>query len=487
MNDAPHKTDNDFRDHLATADQTGRRVWVFPAKPKGRLYTARSIVSVFLLAFLFGAPFIRVGGQPILLFNIIERRFIIFGVTFWPQDFFLLVLGAITLVIFIILFTAVFGRLFCGWICPQTIFLEMVFRRIEYWIEGGPSRQKQLAARPWDESKVFKRTLKHTLFFAISFLIGNTFLAYIIGTDNLFRIVTDNPLNHLGGLTAMIVFSFLFYGVFAWFREQACTLVCPYGRLQGVLIDSNSIVVAYDYQRGEPRAPMRRGKGERTEGDCVECNACVAVCPTGIDIRNGTQLECVNCTACIDACNRTMQKVNLPQGLIRYSSQAQIEGKPKKWITGRVGIYSVVLAILVTLLTVLLVTRTDVETTILRPPGSLYTEIDHDLVRNLYTAKLVNKTSHEVPVSFRLKSPKGGTLTLVGAAITVPPRGISESAFFVDLPQSMLFSASTLIEVEVLDNGKVAKTVRTNFLGPQPGSKHHDEGDKSDAHDRDDH
>ncbi|MBU2652720.1 MAG: 4Fe-4S binding protein, partial [Bacteroidetes bacterium] len=283
MNDSHHTTDDDFRDHLATADKKGRRVWVFPAKPKGRLYTARSIVSVFLLAFLFGAPFIKAGGQPILLFNIIERRFILFGITFWPQDFILLVLAAITLVVFIILFTAVFGRLFCGWICPQTIFLEMVFRRIEYWIEGGPSRQRQLAGRKWDEVKVFKRTAKHVIFFAISFLIGNTFLAYIIGIDQLIRIVTDNPARHVGGLAAMFIFSFLFYGVFAWFREQACTLVCPYGRLQGVLIDNNSIVVAYDYKRGEPRAPMRRGAEERTAGDCVECNACVAVCPTGID------------------------------------------------------------------------------------------------------------------------------------------------------------------------------------------------------------
>jgi cytochrome c oxidase accessory protein FixG len=408
MSEDKQQDSESFRDHLATADEKGTRIWVFPAKPKGRLYTGRSIVSVFLLAFLFLAPFIKIGGDPILLFNIIDRQFHIFGLTFWPQDLHLFVLFAITMAVFVILFTAIFGRLFCGWICPQTIFLEMVFRRIEYWIEGGPARQRQLKARKWDEVKTFKRVLKHTIFYGLAFLIGNTFLAYIIGVDELIKIITDPPAEHITGLTAMIIFSFLFYGVFAWFREQACTLVCPYGRLQSVLIDSNSIIVGYDYNRGEPRRKIVRGEDRTDKGDCVECNACVAVCPTGIDIRNGTQLECVNCTACIDACNNTMRKVGFDEGLIRYTSENRIAQRGGFQVTGRMVIYTVVLSVLTILLSYLLITRTDLETTILRTPGTMYSETEDGTIRNLYSVKLVNKTQSDVPVQFRLKAPLGG-------------------------------------------------------------------------------
>jgi len=457
-----------FRDHLATADQTGRRLWIYPARPKGRLYTWRSVVSVFLLGFLFAGPFIKLAGQPILLLDVLERRFIIFGLAFWPQDFHLFVLTAITLVIFIILFTAVFGRLFCGWICPQTVFLEMVFRRIEYWIEGGPARQRKLTRQAWDGEKIFKRTFKHAVFFGISFLIGNTFLAYIIGADRLIEIITDPPTEHLGGLTAMIIFSFMFYGVFAWFREQACTLVCPYGRLQSVLIDSNSIIVAYDHKRGEPRAPMERNDDRTNKGDCVECNACVAVCPTGIDIRNGTQLECVNCTACIDACNRTMRKVSLPEGLIRYSSEDKISTGRGFHLTGRIVIYSVLLAILVSILSYLLVTRTDIETTILRTPGTLFQETEEGTIRNLYTVKLVNKTFEDRPVSFRIKAPSAGSISMVGPAPVVAADGVAESAFFVDIPRRALFSQNTLIAIEVVSGDEVIEEIRTSFTGPRP-------------------
>lgn len=460
-----------FRDHLATAEASGKRIWVYPAKPKGRLYRSRTIVSVFLLAFLFLGPFIKIGGEPILLFNILQRRFHIFGLTFWPQDFHLFVLFTITLIIFIILFTAIFGRLFCGWICPQTVFLEMVFRRIEYWIEGGPARQRQLSARAWDANKTFKRLFKHGIYFGLSFIIGNTFLAYIIGIDALVKIITDPPSEHVTGLIAMLIFSFLFYGVFAWFREQACTLVCPYGRLQSVLIDSNSIIVGYDYKRGEPRRKIVRGEDREGKGDCVECNACVAVCPTGIDIRNGTQLECVNCTACIDACNNTMRKVGFEEGLIRYTSENRIAEKSGFQITGRIVIYSVVFALLTGLLSYLLITRTDVETTILRTPGELYHIKDNGEIRNLYSVKMVNKTGSDVPVTFRLTAPPSGSISVIGGTITVPAQGLSESAFFVDIPRDKLFGPSTLVTIEILSGGEVLDEIQTSFLGPQGASQ----------------
>ena len=480
MNQSPARDTEDFRDHIATADRTGKRIWVFPAKPKGRLYNARSAVSVFLLAFLFGAPFLKYNGEPLLLFDIIHRRFIIFGLSFWPQDFHLFVLAAITFVVFVILFTAIFGRLFCGWICPQTIFLEMVFRRIEYWIEGGPARQRKLAAQAWNGEKTFKRTFKHVIFYAIAFLIGNTFLAYIVGVDALKAIITDPPAEHIAGLTAMIIFSTLFYGVFAWFREQACTIVCPYGRLQSVLLDNNSILVAYDHKRGEPRAPMGRNQQRDEHGDCVECGQCVAVCPTGIDIRNGTQLECVNCTACIDACNRTMRKVKLPEGLIRYSSENGIKGGKTFQVTGRIVIYTVVFTILMSILSFLLITRTDVEATILRTPGGLYQETNDGSIRNLYSVKVVNKTHNAVPVEFRLKAPIGGIIAMVGPNITVAPDGLAESALFIDIPAKQLYSPNTLVTIEVIQGGEVIDEINSAFMGPQHRKETTSEGQTDD-------
>ncbi|MCB2229621.1 cytochrome c oxidase accessory protein CcoG [bacterium] len=466
MNQPHDSKQQDFRDSIATAEKSGKRIWVFPAKPKGKHYNARTIVSIFLLAFLFGAPFIKINGEPLLLLNVLERKFIIFGLAFWPQDFHLFVLGLITFIVFVVLFTAVFGRLFCGWICPQTVFLEMVFRRLEYWIEGGPARQRKLAAQAWNGEKILKKSLKTVIFFGIAFLIGNTFMAYLIGIDQVIPIVTAPPTEHMAGFVAVVAFSLIFYFVFAWFREQACTLVCPYGRLQGVLIDSNSIIVAYDHKRGEPRAPMDRGERDAGLGDCVECGACVTVCPTGIDIRNGTQLECVNCTACIDACNRTMRKVGLPEGLIRYSSEDAIAKGQTFRLTGRIAIYTIVFVLLTSLVTYLMVTRSDVETTVLRTPGSLYTEADNGDIRNLYTIKVVNKTFEETPIELRAVSPKTAAIQMIGAGITVAPDSIAESAFFVDLPRDAIFSQSTLLTIEVVSDGEVLETIRTSFMGP---------------------
>jgi cytochrome c oxidase accessory protein FixG len=457
-----------FRDNIATADKQGKRLWVYPVQPRGRLYRARTITAVFLLGILFAGPFLRIGGQPILLLDVLNRRFVIFGFTFWPQDIYLFVIATITGLVFIILFTAILGRLFCGWVCPQTVFMEMVFRRIEYWIEGGPSKQRQLSARSWDIVKIYKRLLKHAVFFAVSFLIGNVFLAYIIGADRLFDLVTDSPINHLAGFSAMLIFSFVFYFVFAWFREQACTLVCPYGRLQGVLLDSNSIQVAYDYKRGEPRKRITKGEDRAAIGDCVACNACVMVCPTGIDIRNGTQLECVNCTACIDACNRIMGKVGFRLGLIRYSSEdilKKVSGRIR--LTGRIVIYSLVFTILVTLLTFLLINRTPVETTILRTPGTLYSISEDGDIRNLYSVKMINKTYDSIPVDFRLKAPPGGSITLVSSDILLPPAGIAETAIFVNLAPESLFGSSATVIIEVLNGEQIMEEITTSFTGPR--------------------
>ena len=344
--------DESFRDHLSTVTQEGKRIWIYPKKQKGRFYTARTIVSFFLLAFLFITPWIKVEGHPFMLFNFFERKFIVFGLAFGPQDFYIFAIGFISLLVFVVLFTAIYGRIFCGWICPQTVFMEMVFRKIEYFIEGDAAKQRALNKAPWSGKKIFKKTIKQLIFFAIAVLIGNTFMAYIVGIDETLKIITHSPFEHLSGFIAVMVFSGVFYYVFSQFREQACTIVCPYGRLQGVLLDPNTVVVAYDYVRGEPRGKLDK-ENPNKNGDCIDCHLCVAVCPTGIDIRNGTQLECVNCTSCIDACDSIMDKIEKPRGLIRYASMKGIAEKIKFKISPRIILYSVLLVLLLTIFTTL--------------------------------------------------------------------------------------------------------------------------------------
>jgi cytochrome c oxidase accessory protein FixG len=455
--------DESFRDSLATIDKRGGRIRLYPAKPSGKYYSARTLAALILLAVLFITPFIRIKGNPLLLFDIVHRQFFILGFIFWPQDLYLFVLGAITLAVFVILFTAVFGRLFCGWICPQTIFLEMVFRRIENWIEGSGPRQKQFNNSPLSAGKTFKRILKHGIFIGLSFVISNTILAYFIGIDKLQEIISSSPSEHLVGFILMIIFSLVFYGIYARFREQMCTLVCPYGRLQSVLLDSNSIVVAYDFKRGEPRGPLKERASRG--GDCVNCLSCIRVCPTGIDIRNGTQLECVNCTACMDACNQIMGRIKLPAGLIRWASWDQIANAGKLRITPRIKIYLGVFLVLVTVITALLLARTSVEATILRTTGSLYEEMADGTIRNIYTIKIINKTSTDMPINLKLVAPDG-ILTLLGPELDIPPRGQDESVFSIQLLKASNFAVNTPVVVSLYSGLKEIEKVHTTFVGP---------------------
>jgi cytochrome c oxidase accessory protein FixG len=459
--------DESYRDSIATVDKSGKRVWVYPKKPSGKWFNRRALLGYTLLAFLFAGPFIRIGGEPLLQIDVLERRFVIFGQTFWPQDIHLFVLAFIAGVIFIALFTVAFGRLFCGWVCPQTVFMELVYRRIEYWIEGDSKQQQALNKRPWDADKVLRKTAKHLLFFGIAFLIGNTFLAYIIGSDRLIDIITSPPGEHLGGFIAMVVFSFLFYGVFAFLREQVCTTMCPYGRLQGVLLDRQSLVVAYDHVRGEGRAKFRKGEDRSAlgKGDCIDCKACVHVCPTGIDIRNGTQLECVNCTACIDACNHMMDGVGLPQGLIRFASETEIADKQKWHFTTRMKAYSAVLTVLIGVIVTLIVMRSDVEATVLRTPGMLFQEQPDGRISNLYNYKVVNKTSRELPLRFELIGAEGD-IELVGKEIHLEKAALAQGALFIKLNKAQLTGTKTKLTIGVFSGDRLIEEVNTTFVGP---------------------
>lgn len=468
-----------FRDSIATVDKQGKRIWLYPKKPSGRFYRWRTWVSFVFLAIFLTLPFIKLNGEPFFMLNVIERKFILFGLLFTPQDFHIFGLVMLTFLVFIILFTVVFGRLFCGWVCPQTVFMEMFFRRIEYWIEGDAPAQRRLDKMPWNAEKIRKKGLKHVVFFLIAVIVSNYFLAYIIGMDQVLRIIGEPLGAHLGGFVAMILFSGAFYGVFARLREQVCTTICPYGRLQGVLLVKESIVVAYDYVRGEPRGKVKKNpvadiqtavngsaSGIRKTGDCVDCKMCIAVCPTGIDIRNGTQLECTNCTACIDACDEIMDKTGRKRGLIRYDSAAGIERGSRKIFTPRVIAYSGLLAALIVLDVILLAGRGSIEAIILRSPGQLFQERDETHLTNLYTYKLINKTTKDLPVSLRVATP-GAQIEPVGQAVSLIPKGKrAEGAFFVIMPKNMLQGRKTPVVFEVWSEGKKMDAVKSSFMGP---------------------
>ncbi len=459
--------DEEFRDSLATVDERGKRIWIYPKKPKGKYTHARILVTVLLLGLLFSGPFIKIGGQPLLLFNIFERKFVIFGVAFWPQDFYLFGLAMITLFVFIILFTVVFGRVWCGWACPQTIFMEMVFRRIEYWLEGDASQQRKLNEGPWTREKIVKKTVKHVIFLLISILIAHTLMAYLVGIDQVINIVTSSPFAHWGGFIATVFFTILFYWVFSSFREQACVAVCPYGRLQGVLLNKDSMAVSYDFVRGEPRGKLHKGEVDNNKGDCIDCKLCVHACPTGIDIRNGTQLECINCTACMDACDEVMTKIGKPTGLIRISSYNNIaEGKTAVFTT-RVIAYIVVLTALVGVVTTLMLNRSDIDATVLRVPGQLYQKTEDGKIQNLFNVLFVNKTFEPAEVEIKIKGHPGAEIVFVGEEkIKLAANSTKEHIMFVKLPPEELTGAKTPIEFEIIKDGKVIDTPATNFLGP---------------------
>jgi cytochrome c oxidase accessory protein FixG len=460
----------DFRSHLATADVRGRRIWLYPRKPRGRYTRARRWVSAVLLLVLAVGPFVTIEGHPLLMLNVVERRFSILGRVFWPQDAAVFALGLLLFFTAIAVFTMAFGRLWCGWTCPQTVFMEMVFRPIEYWIEGDAPEQRALNASPWTARKAAKKLTKHAIFLVLSFVIGNLFLAYILGGRAWWALVTDDPRRHTTGLGFMLLFTLVFYGVFARFREQACTFICPYGRFQSVLLDEHSLVVAYDYKRGERRGRWRRDQtpAERAAaglGDCIDCRRCVEVCPTGVDIRNGTQMECVHCTACMDACDAVMDRIGRPRGLIRYASLNGIERGERLRLTPRMLLYSAVLLALLCALGAILATRSPVDVTLLRAPGSLFQRTPEGRISNLYQLKIVNKTSAPMPVELRLEEP-AGRLTVFGAPLQVPAADLLQTSVLVELEPEQIVSSSLSVRIGVYQEGKRVSTVRTAFLGP---------------------
>jgi len=456
----------EFRNSLSTITADGRRAKVMSKQPRGRLYSLRKRVGFFLLLLFFVLPFIKINGYPFLLLNIFERKFVLFGVLFWSHDNYLLAVLMLTFIVFVILFTVAFGRLFCGWICPQTVFLELVFRRIEYFFERKGSKHKQSVSLSsvWVEKG--RKFLKHLVYIAVSLVIILTFSSYLVSYEKVVSLLTSDFEQHKVFYTAIFFFTFTFYGVFAWFREQVCIIACPYGRLQGVLLDSNTIVVAYDYKRGEPRSryrPLER-RAASGKGDCVDCKSCVQVCPTGIDIRNGTQLECINCTACIDACNRVMERIRKPKGLVRYASEQELlTGKKTRVQSVRVIAYGLVLTCLAVFSFFLIFGRASVETFIIRTPNFLYQTYEENRISNLYNIEIVNKTVADIELEIKLLSHKGEIKIVGGESLWVKKYSSAERMFLLYMNNAEL-SGNNVVRFGIFSGKELINEVETNFL-----------------------
>ncbi len=441
---------------------TKGRNFLYPKKPSGKLYTYRKWVSYVLLTFLFSAPFVKLGGEQMVLLNILERKFVFFGLIFTPQDFYLFALAMLIFIIFIVSFTVVLGRLWCGWACPQTIFMEMVFRRIEYWIEGDANQQRKLDAQEWNAEKIAKKGAKHFIFLFISFCIANTFLAYLIGSDQLYKIITEPVSEHISGFTSIWLFTFVFFGVFSYVREIVCTVICPYGRLQGVLLDNQSLIVAYDETRGEPRGHIKKGS-ESKLGDCVDCNLCVQVCPTGIDIRKGTQLECTNCTACIDVCNEVMEKVDKPKGLIGFYNHDYIKQRKPFKISLRAYGYAAVLFVIIMVFSSLIYRRQNVEIIVLRASGTTFQTRPDGSISNLYNAEIINKTNKDIKFDF--KSTDGADkIQFIQAPKILPKEGSTNITFFLIKQPKTIDGYKTEVVFEIIAAKQTIGTAKTNFF-----------------------
>lgn len=465
-----------YRDKSNTINDDGSRKWIYPKKPSGKFHNWRAVVSAVLILLLVSAPFIEVNGHPFLQFDILGRKFVIFGMVFWPADFYLFMLGLLTLLVFVLLFTSIWGRVWCGWTCPQTVFMEMVFRKIEYWIEGDAAKQRKLAAEPLNPTKLLKKVSKHTIFFAIAFAIGNIFLAYVIGKERLFEVITQTPANNPLGFTAVMFFSGLFYLDFAFLREQFCHYICPYGRFQSVLVDKNTVSVTYDIGRGEPRGRLKKRRREEEpvqQGDCIDCYACVDVCPDGIDIRNGIQLECVQCTACIDACDSIMEKVGKPKGLIRYTTYDSVTGGEKFKVTPRMYGYGALMVVLAIVFSFALINRADTESIILRSPGTLYQTMSEGNYSNIYTYTIINKTFDQRKLEIRLMAPEG-EVQYIDPFNELDGQSINEGRFFVKLNQSNLSrdnNGNTPIRIGIFEGDRLLEEINSTFIGPENDGK----------------
>ncbi len=449
---------------LPTLNADGSRRRIHPRLYKGRLYTARLVTAWGLIALFVGLPFLRINGKPALLLDVAGREFSFFGRTFLATDGMLLMLLMITIFLSVIWLTALVGRAWCGWGCPQTVYMEFVFRPIERLFEGGRADQIKLDK----QGLSLRRALKYPVFLVLSILVANVFLAYFVGVERLWQWMQESPAEHPVGFLVMGVTAALVMFDFAYFREQMCTVVCPYARLQSVLLDDRSLIVGYDKQRGEPRSKGKAQPGANA-GDCIDCNACVVTCPTGIDIREGLQLECITCTQCIDACNSIMHKIGKPPGLIRYSSQTSLEtGARTRIARPRAFIYPVLIGVFASALVFFLMRGQSADVTLLRGIGAPYV-VQGDGIRNQLRVKIANRS----PATHRYQ------LELVGATdikLIAPENPLSVAAgthetttIFLVVPKASFVRGKRPLKLRVSDGAEFSTELDYQLLGPQEG------------------
>ncbi|QQS09967.1 MAG: cytochrome c oxidase accessory protein CcoG [Phycisphaerales bacterium] len=452
---------------LSTLRDDGSRRWLKPRPSPGKFWNRRRAVAYILIAIFTLIPYIKLGGHPIILLDVAHRKFHIFGTTFLPTDTLFLALLVLSVFVTIFLLTALFGRVWCGWACPQTVYMEFLFRPIERFFDGTPGRAK----KGFLQTTPVGRVLKYITFFVISCYLAHTFLAYFVGVDQLRVWVTRSPFEHSSSFLVMAVVTGLMLFDFGFFREQTCLVACPYGRFQSVLLDRNSLIVSYNNRRGEPRGKARKPASSSdvslpvVQGDCVDCGLCVATCPTGIDIRNGLQMECIHCTQCMDACDAVMTKLGRDPGLIRYSSTARNEGEVRKRFRPRVIVYPTILTILLTTLGVLLTHRDPVDATILRARGIPFTELDSGEIGNNFSIKLVNRLDHATSVTL---TPHKGITGIMGVSgpIALEVDETKSVPVMLVAPPEGFHSSRLAAEVLVTGEEKFEHALSVSMIGP---------------------
>ncbi|MFT3695534.1 MAG: cytochrome c oxidase accessory protein CcoG [Kofleriaceae bacterium] len=424
---------------LSTLNEDGSRRRLHPILARGRFWKRRRVVGFALIALFVLLPRIRIHGRPGLLIDLISREVTIFGSVFRPSDGFLLALLGLAVVATVFLVTALFGRVWCGWGCPQTVYLEMVFRPVETWLVGHRGQK----ATP------LRRALKLVIFAALSFALANVFLAYFVGTDRLEMWVFESPLQHVGGFAVVIGVSALMLFDFGYFREQMCIVTCPYGRLQSVLLDKQSLIVGYDTRRAS---------------DCIDCKKCVAVCPTGIDIREGLQMECVGCAQCIDACDPIMEKVKKPVGLIRYTSQDELAGKTRSLFRTRVIVYPLLLIAAITGLAFATAKSGDTDVWLDRVSGPSFVDLPDGRVAAQVLVKLENRG--DGPRVYRFALETTGALRSPLPAWDVAAHHSIQVPLFVDLARSAFVDGKAHARIRVYRDDGWAHELDATLLGP---------------------
>jgi len=460
---------------LPTMNEDGSRRWIRPKPSYGRHYARRRNVAYGLIVIFFLIPFVKLNGMPLILLDLPRREFTLFGRTYLPTDTLLLMLFVASIIITIFLLTALFGRVWCGWACPQTVYMEWVFRPIERLFEGGRSGSLQLDRQGWRGQLVWRRLGKHAAFGVLALFAAHTFLAYFVGVDELAVWVRRSPVEHPTSFAVMAITTLAMFADFAWFREQSCLVACPYGRIQSALLDRHSLIVAYDHRRGEPRAKGKQKTGGA--GDCIDCGACVLTCPTGIDIRDGLQMECIHCTQCADACDEIMDKVNRPKGLIRYSSQAVLAGAAPHRLRPRTVLYPAALALTFGGFLLTLGTRPTAEVTVLRGQGDPYVVQEDGRVSNQLRVKITNRAGadRDFTVAIDGIESRGGALIAPQNPLHVA-RGATEiSGVFVLLPREDFEDGEREVTIRVTDATGYAMAVRYTLVGPE-----HDEDGRDD-------